>query len=135
MTFGRRGGAALESLLAVDRTRNYRNIAIVVAIAAAVFFLPGGGRAAHGAQALLSAAFAAGFGYFGYRLYREHHVDIDGLGDRHRALLYGALAVGLVTIAAKARMWETGAGEFAWFVLIGLVAYGLIAVYRHWRTY
>ncbi len=119
----------------MDRAAPYRNIVIVLLIAAAVDFLPGGGRAALTAEALLTTIFAAGFGYFAYRIYRERNLDIHGLGARHRALLYGALTLGLVTITAKRRMWETGAGEFAWFVLIGLVAYALLAVYRYWRTY
>jgi hypothetical protein len=50
-------------------------------------------------------------------------------------LLYGALAVGLVAFMAKARMWQTGLGELVWLVLMGLVVYGLIAVYRYWRSY
>ena len=37
--------------------------------------------------------------------------------------------------AARSRMWQTGLGELAWFVLAGLVAYALLEVYRHWRAY
>ena len=50
-------------------------------------------------------------------------------------MLYGALAVGVLAFIARARMWETGLGELIWFVLVGLVVYALIAVYRHSRTY
>ena len=56
-------------------------------------------------------------------------------GDRRRGLLYGAIGVGLVTVAAKPRMWETGFGEFVWFVLIGLVVYTFVALYRYSRSY
>jgi TRAP-type C4-dicarboxylate transport system permease small subunit len=112
-----------------------RNIAIVALIAAAVEFLPGGGRAVEAFAAALWVVFAAGFAYFAYRLYRERHVDLYGLGDRHRALLYGALAVGFITAAAQPRMWLTGFGEFVWFALIGVSIYTLLAVYRYARTY
>lgn len=115
--------------------RNYYNVVIVLLIAAAVYFLPGGGRAADTVEAVLICAFAAVFGLIALRVYRERQIDLHGLGARHRALLYGALALGLVTIAAKARMWETGLGEFVWFLLLGLVVYALIVVYRFSRSY
>ena len=43
--------------------------------------------------------------------------------------------MGTVTVAAKPRMWETGFGEFAWFVLVGMVVYTLFALYRYSRSY
>jgi hypothetical protein len=119
----------------MDRMKTARNVAIVLLIAAAVEFLPGGGRAANTFGALLSIVFFAGLVYLAGRLYREHRISLYGLGDRNRGLLYGALAVGIVTAAAQPRMWRTGFGEFAWFVLAGLVLYTLVAVYRFSRTY
>lgn len=119
----------------MHRLKTARNIAIVALIAAAVEFLPGGGRAAEAFAAALWVVFAAGFAYFAYRLYRERHVDLYGLGDRHRALLYGAFALGFATVAARPRMWLTGLGEFIWFVLVGLTIYTLLTVYRYSRTY
>ena|SRR6202035_2978284 len=119
----------------MDRLKVARNIAIVALIAAAVEFLPGGGRAVEAFAAALWVVFAAGLAYFAYRLYRERHVDLYGLGDRHRALFYGALAVGFATAVAQPRMWQTAFGEFAWFALMGLAAYTLVAVYRYSRTY
>jgi hypothetical protein len=119
----------------MDRLRVARNVAIVAAIAATVEFLPGGGRVAEAFAAALWVVFAAGLAFFAYRLYRERHVDLHGLGDRHRALLYGAVAVAFLTAAAQPRMWETGLGELVWFALIGLAAYTLFTVYRYSRTY
>jgi hypothetical protein len=115
--------------------RTAANVAIVLAIAAAIEFLPGGGTVARTVVAVLEVGFVAGIAYFVARLYREHRVALYSLGDRNRALLYGASAVGLVTIAARTRMEQTGFGEFLWFVLIGLVAYTLFAVYRFSRSY
>lgn len=119
----------------VDRLKTARNVAILLLIAAAVEFLPGGGRAANTLEAVLVVAFAVAIGYMGMRLYREHRVALYSLGDRQRGLLYGAGAVAFVIVAARVRMWHTGFGEFAWFVLMGLVAYTLYAVYRFSRTY
>jgi hypothetical protein len=112
-----------------------RNIAIVLAIAAAVEFLPGGGRGASTFEAALWVAFGVGIGYFGLRLYREYRVTLHGLGDRSRGLLYGALATGVFLLTARGRMWQTGVGELVWFVLAGSVVYALLATYRAWRAY
>ena len=119
----------------MDRFKTARNVAIVALIAAAVFVLPGGGRAASTFETLLLVAFAVGIGYVGLRSYREHRIALYSLGDRHRALLYGALALGVVVVVARARMWQTGLGELIWFALIALVAYAVIAVYRYSRSY
>ncbi len=112
-----------------------RNIAILLLIAAAVDLLPGGGRAASTFGAVLGVVFAAGLGYAAIWYYRRNRVAIYSLGDQRRGLLYGALAVGVVTVAAKERMWQSGFGEFVWFVLLGLVVYTLVALYRYSRSY
>jgi len=119
----------------MDRAKTARNVAIVVLIAAAVYLLPGGGRVASTFESLLFVAFAVGIGYVGLRAYREHRVALYSLGDRYRGLFYGALALGVVTVAARGRMWQTGLGELVWFILLGIVAYALVAVYRTWRSY
>jgi hypothetical protein len=118
-----------------DRLKTARNVAIVLLLAAVVAFVPGGSRAANTFSTVLAVVFAAGFAWAGVWFYRQRRLDLYGLGDQRRGLLYGALGVGVVTIAAKARMWETGFGEFLWFVLIGLVAYTLFALYRYSRSY
>jgi hypothetical protein len=128
-------GAGEPTLASVDRMKTARNVAILLLIAAAVDFLPGGGRAASTFGAVLGVAFAAGLAYAAIYFYRRNRVTIYSLGDQRRGLLYGALAVGVVTVAAKARMWQSGFGEFAWFVLIGLVVYTLVALFRYSRTY
>ena len=73
--------------------------------------------------------------YFAGRMYMEHRVALYSLGDRMRALLYGAVAVAVVTITAKTRMWQTGAGEVVWFVILGAVVYALIHIWRVSRRY
>lgn len=118
-----------------DSLKTARNLAILALIAAAVYFLPGGGRAASTAEALLYVGFGVAIGYIGLRLYREQRVSIYGLGDRYRGLLYGAIALGLFLWMARARMWQTGVGELLWFVLLGGAVYALVAVVRRWRAY
>jgi hypothetical protein len=112
-----------------------RNVAILVAIAAAVFFIPGGGRAAHTFEAVLLVAFGLGIGYFCLRMYREYRISLHSLGDNHRGLLYGAVALAVFEWVARQRMWLTGVGELAWFVLAGIAVYALLVVYRQWRSY
>jgi hypothetical protein len=119
----------------MGRMQTLRNIAIVMALAAAVQYLPGGGRGASAAEAALWVAFGIGIGYVLLRLYREQRMTLNGLGDRHRGLLYGALALGAFLWAARARMWDTGLGELCWFLLLGLAVWALMEVYRHSRSY
>jgi hypothetical protein len=119
----------------VDSLKTVRNIAIVFAIALAVYFIPGGHNASHGFEAALWVAFAVGIGLLALRLYRERRVALYSLGERHRALLYSGLGVAVFAYAAQKRMWETGFGELAWFALAAFVIYALLEVYRHARSY
>jgi len=117
----------------VERYKQGINVAIVLLIAAAVFLLPGGGQAASTFEALLMIGFGVGFGYLGLRMYREYRVTIHGLGDNHRAGLYGSLALAAFLVAGRERIWNTGLGELVWLAL--LVIYGLMVTYRRWRSY
>jgi hypothetical protein len=119
----------------VEPLKNVRNVAIIFAIAAAVYFIPGSSRATSTFEAVLWTAFGAAIGLFGLRLYREHRVALFSLGDRHRGMLYGAVALVVFAIEARSRMWQTGFGELAWFVLIAIVIYALMEVYRFARRY
>jgi hypothetical protein len=119
----------------MERWKTLRNVAIVLVIAAAVYVLPGGGRAAITFESALWAAFGIGIGYLGLRLYREHRVTLYGLGDRYRGLLYAAIALGAIVILTRERLWQTGLGELVWFALIALMVYALLVVYRRWRSY
>jgi hypothetical protein len=118
-----------------DSMKTVRNVAIIVIIAAAVYFVPGGGRAAGTFEAVLWVAFGGGMAYLFLRLYREHRVALHGLGDRHRALLYGGVMGAVFAFVAQKRMWQTGFGELAWFILVLGVIYALMEVFRHSRSY
>jgi len=119
----------------MEGTKTARNVAIVVVIAAAIYFLPGGGRAASTVQAALGVGLGVAFGYIGLRVYRERRVAIYSLGDAHRALLYGGIALAFFAYMARVRMWQTTAGELAWFLIVAFVVYALMEVFRHSRAY
>ena len=112
---------------------NVRNALIVVALAAAVFLLPGGGNGADLVSAVLGTLITASFAFIGYRLYREHRIDLYALGDQHRGLLYGALAIAIWAMAARVRLFATSPGILLWCALIGGAAYALVVVYRRYR--
>jgi hypothetical protein len=116
-------------------SKTVRNVAIVLAIAAAVYFVPGGGRAAGTFESALIVGFGVAFGYLGLRMYRERRVAIYSLGDRHRALLYGAVAVSLFLWLSSTRMFQTGVGELVWFVLLAGVLWAAMELYRRVRSY
>ncbi|MEP6954852.1 MAG: hypothetical protein ABI950_12405 [Solirubrobacteraceae bacterium] len=112
-----------------------RNVLIVCALAAIVAFLPGGGTGAAVLGGALSTLILVSFVLLAARFYREHRYDIDGLGDRWRATLYGALGVIVLAMAARLRLFETGPGTLAWVVAVAGSAYALYLVWRHHRSY
>ncbi len=112
-----------------------RNVAIVVALALVVWLVPGGGDGATLLGQLFSAVFVAAIVFFLIRLYRQFQGELFSLGDRVRLVLYGAVAALVLTLAGSSRLFETGAGAIAWFLLVAAAIYGLFAVWRHWRAY
>ena len=115
--------------------KNARNIAIVLVLAALVVAIPGGGTGANIAIQAVSIAFLASLAWFASIMYRQHRVELYSLGDNRRFALYGALGVGAVTLTATSRLWQTGSGEIAWFVLMGAALYAVIAVSLSARRY
>jgi hypothetical protein len=112
-----------------------RNVLIVLALAAVVAFVPGGGHTAAFISAVLSIAILASFVLLGARYYRENRVTIFSLGDKHRALLYGALGLIVVALAGRQKLLDTGPGTLVWFVMLMAAAGALYAVWRHYRAY
>jgi hypothetical protein len=106
-----------------------RNVAIIVAIAAAIAFLPGGGNAAETALAVLSMAFLATIAWFVYVLSRERQLTLAALSDGQRAILYGALGLIAVLIAWSSDAFDTSRGTLVWIVLLG------VAIAAIWRTW
>jgi hypothetical protein len=119
----------------MDRFRTARNIGIVLAIAAIVHFVPGGGRGAVTFEHFLYVLFGIAIGFIVLRTYRERRVSLSALGDRGRGLLY--FICGLVLFLFEARWWFEAGGlhELIWFVLAGLGLWAAGEVYRQARSY
>src|SRR4051794_41839882 len=115
-----------------------RNVLIILALAAIVRFAPGGGDTAALVNAILFTLLNVVFVYFGVRFYREHRIDIYGLGDRGRALLYGGLAGIVLALAGTKRGVGSSAGPPAGGLLLGGSLPALVGVFRpdprdgHW---
>ena len=60
---------------------------------------------------------------------------IGHLGDTFRPLLYASLAALLFAGAAAGRWWDSGPLTVLWLVVFAAGIYGLVATYRHWRSY
>ena len=114
---------------------NLRNAAIVLAIAALVAFLPGGGTGAGVLITAVSLAFLAALGWIASLMYREHRASLYSLGDGRRTALYVAFGVLALTLTATAQLWSTGLGSVAWLVLIGAGIYVSCAVLLAARRY
>jgi hypothetical protein len=112
-----------------------RNVLIVLVVAAAVAFLPGGGSTADAIWALLSIALTVTFVLIGVRFYRENRVAIFSLGDKHRGLAYGAIAAIVLALAGRRELTQTGLGSLVFVVLIAGALGAGYAVFKHHRSY
>jgi hypothetical protein len=112
-----------------------RNVLIVLALAVAVAFLPGGGHTANFVASLLNVTISVILVLFGVRFYRENRVAIFSLGDLHRGLLYGSLGAIVLALAGRQELLDTPIGTLVFFVLLGGAAGALYAVWQHHRSY
>jgi hypothetical protein len=115
--------------------KNARNIAIIVVIALAIVALPGGSDVAGLVGAVFSLLFASLLALLAGRFYRDHQIDIYGLGDPDRAILYLSLGAIVVVLAASGRLTATTAGTLVEIAALALCAGGLLRVYRNWQRY
>src|SRR3954465_7146190 len=116
-------------------SKTLRNVLIVLAVAAAVAFLPGGGETAGVIWAVLGIGIIAIFMLLGVRFYRENRVAIFSLGDKHRALLYGALGAIVLALAGRSKLLDSGIGSLVFVVLLVGAVGALYAVWQHHRQY
>jgi hypothetical protein len=119
-----------------DRGKHLRNIAIILALAVAVWKLPGGGTAADTVANVFSVLFIGGLLFFAYRVYMERREALWGLEERQRGLLYGALALAAFALIATARMWNAGGlGAVIWLAMMLAAGYAIYSVWRAYRSY
>jgi hypothetical protein len=108
-----------------------RNVAIILALAAAVDLLPGGGAAAATALALLTLVFLAAIAWFVYRLYRDQEMTLATLTDARKAGLFGAVGgIALLVVAYDEFKSWTG-GILLW---VALMAGCVAAIFLIWRS-
>jgi hypothetical protein len=115
--------------------KHVRNVSIIVVIALAVVALPGGSDVAGLVGAIFSLLFAALIAFFAGRFYRDHQVDIYGLGDVDRGILYVSIGAIVVVLAASGRLTTTPAGTLVEIAALALCVGGLFRVYRNWQRY
>jgi hypothetical protein len=116
-------------------TKTLRNVVIVLAIAAVVVIVPGGGTGANVVTQLVSLAFLASLVWFASVMYRQHRVSLYSLGDGRRAILYVALGVAAVVLTGTHKLWNSSGGQVAWLVLLAAAIYAVFAVVWAARKY
>ncbi len=123
------GGAEIVSI--VGGVKTARNLAIVGLIALALTAAPGGGPVLDIVLTVLTMAFFAAIGVFGYRLYREHRTfTLDAMDDRRRLIFYGAVGLAFLVFAATPRLFSFGGlGVLAWIALLGLASFAVFRVF------
>lgn len=98
---------------------------IVALIALVLTVAPGGGQTLNVFLTLLTVAFFAAIGLFGFRLYRENRFTLDALTDRQRLVLYGSIGLAFLTFTATRLLFSQELpGVLVWLALLGLCSYG-----------
>lgn len=109
--------------------------AIIAGLAAIVAFVPHGGSTAGFIGRIISVALTILFVLFGARLYQMFRDDIYGLGERHRAILYGSIGAFVLAMAWRVELLNTSGGSLLWIVMIAAALGGLYACFMRWRAY
>jgi hypothetical protein len=112
-----------------------RNVAIVLALAAVVDFLPGGGAAAATIMAALTLVFMAAIYWFVYRLYREQQLTLSTLTDPQKAGLFGAVGGIALLVVAYDEFSSWSGGVLLWIALIAACICGIALIWRNATTY
>jgi hypothetical protein len=115
--------------------KHARNVTIILLIALGIVAVPGGSDAAGLLGAVFSLLIAALLAYFAGRFYRDHQIDLYGLGDVDRTILYLSIGVIVVVLAASGRLSASTAGTLVEIAALALCAGGLFRVYRNWQRY
>ena len=115
-------------------SRTIRNVLIVVALATAVWAVPAADRGADVAGWFIGLAFLAAMGGFAWIGYRHNRVLLLDLPESSRGLLYASFATATLALVGTDRMWDTGGGTLAWFVLITASIAGVVTVAREFQS-
>ena len=111
------------------------NILIVLALAAVVDIVPGGGTGASVVVQAISLIFLGALAWVVSLMYREHRNALYSLGDARRAGLYAAAGVLCVTLTATHRLWASSLGSVAGLGLVAGALYAVAAILWSARRY
>jgi hypothetical protein len=109
--------------------RILRNAAIVMLLALAVAFVPGGGNAAEAVLTAITMGFLAAIAWTIFVLSRQNQLTLATLSDARRAILYGAFGLIALLIAGSDELFSSGGGTLAWIFLLGA---SIAAIWRIW---
>lgn len=109
--------------------RMLRNVAIIMALAFAVAFVPAGGNVAEPILTAITMAFLAAIAWSLFVLSRQNQLTLATLTDSRRAILYGALGLIALLIAGSDELFSTGGGTLLWVLLLGG---SVAAIWRVW---
>ena len=79
--------------------RTLRDVAVIMALAFGVAFMPAGGNVAEAVLTALTMGFLAAIAWMLYLLSRQNELTLATLSDGRRAILYGALGMIALLIA------------------------------------
>jgi hypothetical protein len=112
-----------------------RNVAIILALAAAVDFLPGGGNAADTVMTALTMLFLAAIAWFVYRAYREQQLTLATLTDFQKAGLFGAAGGIALLVVAYDELTSWSGGFLVWLALMAGCVGAIFMIWRSATTY
>jgi hypothetical protein len=112
-----------------------RNVAIILALAAVVDFVPGGGAAGDTVMAALTLIFLATIAWFVYRVYREQQLTLATLSDPQKAGLFGAVGGIALLFVAYDEFSSWSGGVLLWIALLASCVGGIFLIWRSANTY
>jgi hypothetical protein len=115
--------------------RTARNVAIILALAAVVDLVPGGGATAQTIMVAISMAFFAAITWTLFRLYNERQMTLMGIPDRRRAMLYGGVGGILLLIVGFEEFDDLQGGLFVWIALMTVAIGAIFVVLRDAARY
>ncbi len=128
-------------MLSADAVRNIpgmqtvRNVAIILALAAVVALVPGGGNAAAAIFLALQIAFVAAIGFAVYRLYVSQEMTLATIPDGPRALMYGSAGAIALLIAGYEQFRDWSGGVIVWLLLMFTAVAVIFSVWRQATTW
>src|SRR4051794_20041985 len=109
--------------------RTLRNVAIVMALALFVAFVPSGGNLAEAVLTAITMGFLAAIAWMVFVLGRQNQLTLATLSDLRRAILYAALGMLALLIAGSDKLFASGGGTLVWILLFGA---SIAAIWRIW---